>query len=360
VQSEYSRSLSKTVAPSFLREYTVTRADLTPSLRATLSNLSFLRVNGTATFPATYYSGSLEGGVFVEQPLTRRFAELRAEATGPVFTRVFSPQAGWAERMKHVVEPTFTVQHRTRTPDLNRIAAAGSTAEYIVGDTTTASYGLVNRLVVKPQVGAEGQAVASREFLTVTVQQSYYSNPAASQYDPTYGLTYFFRPPNNFSPVSLAVRALPTRFTTADFKMEYDTTTSLNKLQGVTVGGGVNAALTQGNVTWTKRLYGANLVDASNNFLSGSVTTKNRGGQVGGTFSFNYDLGRDQLVQHRRIGFYNAQCCGITLEYQAFSFPGGDARFPIPSDRRFNLSFSLAGVGSFSNFFGAFGGGGRY
>jgi len=29
----------------------------------------------------------------------------------------------------------------------------------------------------------------------------------------------------------------------------------------------------------------------------------------------------------------------------------------MPRDRRFNMSFTLAGVGSFSNFFGAFGGG---
>ena len=34
-------------------------------------------------------------------------------------------------------------------------------------------------------------------------------------------------------------------------------------------------------------------------------------------------------------------------------------QFLLPQDRRFNMSFTLAGVGSFSNFFGAFGGGTR-
>ena len=33
------------------------------------------------------------------------------------------------------------------------------------------------------------------------------------------------------------------------------------------------------------------------------------------------------------------------------------SQFLLPKDRRFNMSFTLAGVGSFSNFFGAFGGG---
>jgi hypothetical protein len=28
----------------------------------------------------------------------------------------------------------------------------------------------------------------------------------------------------------------------------------------------------------------------------------------------------------------------------------------VPQDRRFNLSFTLAGIGTFSNFLGAFGG----
>lgn len=359
VSSEFSRAETKNViGGNVITEYTVSRADLTPTVRATLSTLPFLRVNGTAMFPNTYYSGQIDprSGVFVEEPLTRRFAELRAEATGPVFTRVFTPQRGWADRMKHVIEPVFTLQHRTKTPELSTIATAGSTAEFIVGDTTTVSYGLVNRLLVKPS----GEGAASREFVTIALQQSYYSNPEASRFDPNYSLSFLYRPPNNFSPVALSVRAIPTNFTTADFRMEYDPTVDTGRLLGVSMGGGVNTALTQANVTWKKSLFSTGLVEIPDNFVSASVTTKNRGGQIGGTFSFNYDLARDNMVQHRWIAFYNAQCCGITLEYQSFSFPGGDPRFPIPSDRRFNLSFSLAGVGSFSNFFGAFGGSRRY
>jgi hypothetical protein len=272
---------------------------------------------------------------------------------------VFSPHSRWADRVKHAVEPVVSIQHRTKTPPLTSIAVAGSSAEFIVGDTTSATYGLVNRLLVKPQAGPDGDGAASRELVTVGLQQTYYSNADASIYDPTYGLTYLYRPANNFSPISLSVRAVPTRHLTTDFRMEYDTTVGTNNLQGMAIGGGVNTALTQGSLRWNRQQYGADLASVPNNFVSGDFTTKTRGGQLGGTFSFNYDLARDNLVQHRWIAFYNAQCCGITMEYQAFSFPG-DPRFPVATDRRFNLSFSLAGVGSFSNFFGAFGGGRRY
>lgn len=360
VQSEYSRVLTKIVTPNRDPvEYTVGRVDLTPTLRATLSNLSFLRVTGSAAFPSTHYSGSLDNsGQFVSEPLTRRFAELRAEATGPVLTRVFSPQRRWADRLKHALEPVFSIQHRTKTPPLRNLAGTMSVTDFVIGDTTSASYGLVNRLLVKPQADAGGQAAASRELLTISLQQSYYSNPLASQYDPAYGLTYVYRPASNFSPLALSVRGTPTRYITTDFRMEYDTTVGTNKLQGLSIGGGVNTALTQGSVTWNQRSYGANFVERPDNFVSGSLSTKNRGGQVGGSVSFNYDLERNNLVQHRWMAFYNAQCCGITMEYQAFSFPGANPRFLIPTDRRFNLSFSLAGVGSFSNFFGVFGGGG--
>jgi hypothetical protein len=50
-----------------------------------------------------------------------------------------------------------------------------------------------------------------------------------------------------------------------------------------------------------------------------------------------------------------AQCCGLQVDFQKFNYPSA-AGFPIPSDRRINVSFVLAGLGTFSNFFGAFGG----
>ena len=55
------------------------------------------------------------------------------------------------------------------------------------------------------------------------------------------------------------------------------------------------------------------------------------------------------------IGSYLAQCCGLQLEFQKFNYPE-TAGFPIASDTRFNFGFILAGLGTFSNFFGAFGG----
>ena len=52
------------------------------------------------------------------------------------------------------------------------------------------------------------------------------------------------------------------------------------------------------------------------------------------------------------LGAYMAQCCGLQVEFQRMHLVQS---IGIPSDRRFNISFVLAGLGTFSNFFGAFG-----
>jgi hypothetical protein len=53
--------------------------------------------------------------------------------------------------------------------------------------------------------------------------------------------------------------------------------------------------------------------------------------------------------------YYNSQCCGIAVEYQSFNYANFTV-IGVPRDNRFNLSFTLAGIGTFSNLFGAFGG----
>ena len=78
---------------------------------------------------------------------------------------------------------------------------------------------------------------------------------------------------------------------------------------------------------------------------------------MGGTYSFNYDLGRSTMLTSRIMWYYNAQCCGFAVEYQTYSFGQTGVLSGLGSDRRFNFTFTLAGLGTFSNFFGALGGG---
>jgi hypothetical protein len=191
------------------------------------------------------------------------------------------------------------------------------------------------------------------------LQQSYYTNPAASAFDPSYPSSYLSPGAHQYSPWSLTVRGTPAQAVSTDFRMEYDTTTTINRLRGLTLNGTVNTAHVQASGGWSHRRFD---VLNTTSFIQSSSTVKTADNTVGGTFSFNYDIERSSLLQHRWIGYYNAQCCGVVVEYQEYNFGGINVRGIPAKDRRFNLSFSLAGVGSFSNLFGAFGGmgGGRY
>jgi len=96
------------------------------------------------------------------------------------------------------------------------------------------------------------------------------------------------------------------------------------------------------------------LATEARNYLSSrsSVTLGQR--HLGGAYQFYLNLSDGTLVEQRLGVFYNAQCCGVSFEYQTFDF-GANTHAPVPQDRRFNISFTLAGLGSFSNVLGAFG-----
>jgi hypothetical protein len=63
---------------------------------------------------------------------------------------------------------------------------------------------------------------------------------------------------------------------------------------------------------------------------------------------------RSLLVQQRVGVFYNSQCCGISVDYQAREVPAG-LLTSITRNRSFNFAFTLGGLGSFSNPLGSFG-----
>jgi hypothetical protein len=88
--------------------------------------------------------------------------------------------------------------------------------------------------------------------------------------------------------------------------------------------------------------------------LTASTTWRTAQNHLGVTYSFHYDMLRKDFLQQRYFVYYNAQCCGVLAEYQTFNLAG--VRTRVPQDKRFNLSFTLAGIGTFSNFLGAFGG----
>ena len=80
-----------------------------------------------------------------------------------------------------------------------------------------------------------------------------------------------------------------------------------------------------------------------------------RQNRLRGTYALSWDIERGYVVSQRTSASYLAQCCGFEVDFQKYNYTVLSGS-PIPSDRRLNFSFILAGLGTFSNFFGAFGG----
>ena len=340
----------------------LSKMDVLPSLRAPLSTLPYLQVNATAAYRTTYYSESLADDLRtqIEEPITRTYGDLRVEMVGPVFSRVFNPQNAVADRLKHVIEPQVSVQHRTTIDNQEHIPTRAGGYDRIVGGTTQVNYGLSTRLMVRKDVPGQPQAGAPRELLSATVRQAYYTNETASTYDNSFTYGFGNRRPSAFSPISLTARAIPATPLLVDYRVEYDpapVSATAPSLLGMSLNGTLRSERADVSAGWSRQSVGDITQQIANNhFLQSSTSLRFAGGQYGGNVTFHYDIARSTLLNHRYTAFYNAQCCGVAFEYQAFNYPN-NPNFLLPKDRRFNISFTLAGVGSFSNLLGAFGAG---
>ena len=179
-------------------------------------------------------------------PITRSYGDLRVELVGPVVSRVFNPQNAIADRMKHVIEPNFSVQRRTEIDNQDRIPTRAGAYDTIVGGTTQMNYGLTNRLLVRKDAQGEPAAGAPRELLNVSVRQSYYTDANASKFDTSYSYGYANRDPNTFSPISLTARATPTQPLAIDYRLEYDPVPEDEadpKLLGMSLNGTLRSAI---------------------------------------------------------------------------------------------------------------------
>ena len=340
------------------------KVDVAPSIRAALSTLPFLQVNATAAYRTTYFSESL--GVAdadgrrsqIEDPITRNYGDMRVEVVGPVFSRVFNPQNAIADRMKHIFEPNFSVQRRTEIANQDLIPRTAGAYDIIVGGTTQMNYGVTNRLLVRKDAEGQPSAGAPRELLNVSVRQTYYTQAEASQFDNSYSYGYGSRTPNAFSPVSLTARATPSNPLAIDYRVEYDPVPADAddpRILGMSLNGTWRSAIADITGGWTRQAFASiDRVIPPSNLVQTSANVRIR--NYGGNVTFNYDIARSTLLNQRYVAFYNPQCCGVSFEFQSFNYPDS-RRFLMPRDRRFNISFTLAGVGSFSNLLGAFGGG---
>jgi LPS-assembly protein len=333
----------------------LTRYDLQPRIRVPFTKLSFLSVNSTAAFRTTYWSERRDAsGTQIPDGISRNYYELQSNITGPSFNRIWNlPGNGYAEKLKHSIEPVVNLQRISPIENFNEIVQLYS-VDLIIGRTTRVSYGVANRLFRKPRGGP------SREVVSATIGQSYYTDARAAQYDQDYR-TSNGTSPSKFSPLSITVRGVPTDQITANFRADYDTRYSAFRTMAADATVRVGTWL-QSVFGWSQRRYipelsGFNDLTRLDHYVNLFTNVRTRDNRFGGLHSFNYDVLHGSFLQQRVLAYYNAQCCGFAVEYQKWDL-SRLGYSPIAQDHRLNFSFTLSGIGTFANPLGALGGAG--
>ena len=331
----------------------LTRLDVLPTLRAALSRLSFLTFNTSASYRTTYYTRSADlSGRITEEPLFRRYLSLRTDVIGPVLAKVWdTPGSGFSERMKHLIEPTFALEYVPAINNSARVLTLSDSTDIVLGGSTRLTYGLNNRLLYRART-LDGAAASTLQFLTVGVQQTYYLTERASLNDTMYVSTPFRSRSVDLSDVALNIKVTPRATLDATARFEYDV--HGEGLHVMTTGTTAQVGLSSTTINYSR--YRRTPSTTPETSMSWSTALNLLQGRARGAYALTWDIGRAGIL-NQNVGLsYLAQCCGIQAEFQKFKYPQASAGFPIPSDRRFNVSFVLAGLGTFSNFFGAFGG----
>jgi len=359
VASEYARLLRDNRTDTGESDQSLTRLDLAPQARLPFRKWQWFTVNSTLGWRDTFYTRGLDDNLIIaDRSVNRRFLTAQSQLAGPTFVRLWdTPANGYAERFKHSIEPNLTVTRTSSIDNASRIVRLEAT-DFIVGDVTQYAYGVTNRLYAKRRV-APGQTSQAREIANVELTQTYYSNRRAGQVDPRYASSFTGAAQSNFSPIALAMRALPTNDFSATLRAEFDSRYRALRTIAAT-GTYAWTGRVQTTVGWSKRAFIKDLPGFDDpaqldHFINTSSTVRTRDNRYGGIYSFNFDALHGTLLQQRMSAFYNAQCCGIAIEYQRFNLAGASGT-PVLADHRFFLSFTLAGLGNFSPLNGALGG----
>jgi LPS-assembly protein len=349
--ADYSTYIRKTIDSDVtVDDRGLTRYDVSPTIRVPFTRLPFLTVNSSASWRGTYWNESIDVAPpnrQIAEGIGRSFFSVESRVTGPVFNRIWdTPGNDYAEKFKHVVEPTFTVRRTTAIEQFDRLVKLDAT-DTIVGGVTELAWGLSNRLYAKKGT--------SREIANIELRQSYYTDQNAAQFDQNYQSSYSAAT-SKFTPVAILARFSPTTRVQGSIRTEWDA--SVKAIRTIAASGSFSGRFIDGNASWSQRRVIAELPSFSegnsSHYLRSTTNIHTGRNDLGGTFSLDYDMKNDRFLQRRVMAYYNAQCCGVALEYQSFNLQGSTAG--VPQDRRFNISFTLAGIGAVPNFFGALSG----
>jgi hypothetical protein len=274
---------------------------------------------------------------------------------GPTLVRIWdAPNNTYAQRFRHSIEPFMKVLYRTSIGNYDLIPKLEST-DYIIGNATSYTYGMSTRFYAKRTV--DGPQAIPREVVSATIRQTY-NTDARSILADVQDRSRNIEPVSKFTPVSILVRTAPFNGVNGNFRTDYDG--RHNRFKHFSADASweqerVSLLAGWSQVRFNPDRQGRN-VARLDHFFNSSTTLRFEQNRYGLTHLLNWDVKAQAILQQRIAGYYNAQCCGFTAEYQIFDLSRLGSSAPVPEDSRFTFSVTLGGIGNVSNIFGALGG----
>ena len=331
------------------------RFDVQPTVRAPLfGNVPFMSGTVSSSWRLTHWSESLDPltGSPRPEPITRPLTEVKVEVTGPTVARVFqTPDSGYALRFKHQIEPGVSLQWLSPFNRFTEVVRNDSAIDCIVGGNTTLNYSLSNVVSARRKQGDGPGRI--QQLLRVGISQSYYTKEAAAVCDIQYQTA---TTAGKFSPVQILTTVTPTDSLSGRLQVFLDSKTM--DVQTYSASLSAHSPVSEVQAGWSKRQFLPNVPGFdnplfANHFLHATAALHRSDRKFGGTYVFRLDVKNRSFLEQRWSAFYNAQCCGISVDYQIYNV--APLTTGLRQDHRFNFSFTLAGIGSFSNPLGSFG-----
>jgi LPS-assembly protein len=340
------------------------RLDIVPAVRFPFNKLAFLTFNTTAQFRNTFWTDSMlvnvvngveqVPGTRLDAPISRRFVELSADVNGPTLVRIWdAPKSTYAQRFRHSIEPFAQVLYRTAIDNYNAIPKLEST-DNIVGSATSYTYGMNTRFYAKRTV--DGPRAIPREVISATIRQTYNTNALSILAD-AQQRSRNIEPTSRFTPVQVLVRTSPFDGITGTFRTDYDGRYS--RFRSFSADAGWEEERVSHTASWSNLRFRPNSLGQNTarqtHYFNSATNLRFQQNRYGVTHSLNWDVKDQSLTQHRIAGYYNAQCCGFSAEYQFIDL-SQFSNIAVQQDSRFHFSVTLGGIGNVSNIFGAMGG----
>ena len=180
----------------------------------------------------------------------------------------------------------------------------------------------------------------TREFVTIGVQQSYYSDPLASLYDTSYVSYSGRRTAVALSPIAVTARFSPAVAFDTNARVEYDV--NGNGMQSFSTGGSLNAARASANLTFSRtRPTPRHRTQQLSHRVHGRAdarTARHR--------QLRPQLGRGPRLHRQPVRVHDLHGAVLRrqFEFQKFNYQPSTFGSPtLPADRRFNVSLGSPG-----------------